>query len=180
MSLVVKNHLPMQEMQETSLSLDLWVGKIPLEKGMATHSSIRAWRIPWTEEPGGLQTMGSQRAGHDWQSKGRNLIGFLNELIIIINCLSRINVNYDNCYPCSWAGSSWERGLRTSWVMEPDLKCPGRGDPSMSGCCNQQKPRKGLEGSCPWPWVCSLGSGAHGAIVHSFICSQNRYLVSAQ
>ena len=37
----------------------------PLEKEMATHSSILAWRIPWTEEPGGLQSMGSQRAGHD-------------------------------------------------------------------------------------------------------------------
>ena len=37
----------------------------PLEKGMATHSSILAWRIPWTEEPGGLQSMGSQRVGHD-------------------------------------------------------------------------------------------------------------------
>ena len=33
---------------------------------MATHSSILAWRIPWTEEPGGLQSMGSQRVGHDW------------------------------------------------------------------------------------------------------------------
>ena len=37
----------------------------PLEKGMATHSSILAWRIPRTEEPGGLQSMGSQRIGHD-------------------------------------------------------------------------------------------------------------------
>ena len=37
----------------------------PLEKGMATHSSILAWRIAWTEEPGGLQSMGSQRVGHD-------------------------------------------------------------------------------------------------------------------
>ena len=37
----------------------------PLEKGMATHSSILAWRIPWTEEPGGLQSMGSQRVRHD-------------------------------------------------------------------------------------------------------------------
>ena len=36
-----------------------------LEKEMATHSSILAWRIPWTEEPGGLQSMGSQRVGHD-------------------------------------------------------------------------------------------------------------------
>ena len=37
----------------------------PLEKGMATHSSIFAWRIPWTEEPSGLQSMGSQRIGHN-------------------------------------------------------------------------------------------------------------------
>ena len=37
----------------------------PLEKGIATPSSILAWRIPWTEEPGGLQSMGSQRVGHD-------------------------------------------------------------------------------------------------------------------
>ena len=37
----------------------------PLEKGMATHSSMLAWRIPWTEEPGGLQSMGLQRVGHD-------------------------------------------------------------------------------------------------------------------
>ena len=36
----------------------------PLEKGMATHSSILAWRIPWTEEPGGLQSIGLQRVGH--------------------------------------------------------------------------------------------------------------------
>ena len=37
----------------------------PLEKGMATHSSILAWKIPWTEEPGGLQSMGSQRVRYD-------------------------------------------------------------------------------------------------------------------
>ena len=37
-----------------------------LEKEMATHSSILAWEIPWTEEPGGLQSMGSQRGGHDF------------------------------------------------------------------------------------------------------------------
>ena len=40
-----------------------WEG--PLEKGMATHSSLLAWRIPWTDEPGGLQSIGSQRVGHD-------------------------------------------------------------------------------------------------------------------
>ena len=42
-----------------------WVRKIPLEKEMATRSNILAWRIPWMEEPGGLQSTGSQRVGHD-------------------------------------------------------------------------------------------------------------------
>ena len=40
--------------------------RIPLEEVMATHSSILAWGIPWTEEPGGLQSIGSQGVGHDW------------------------------------------------------------------------------------------------------------------
>ena len=40
-----------------------------LEKGMATHSSILGWRILWTEEPGGLRSMGSQRVGHDWATE---------------------------------------------------------------------------------------------------------------
>ena len=40
-------------------------GEAPLEKGLTAHSSILAWRIPWTEEPGGLQSIGSQRVGHD-------------------------------------------------------------------------------------------------------------------
>ena len=48
---------------------ETWVRSLgwedPLEKEMATHSSILAWRIPWTEEPGGLQFMGSQRVGHN-------------------------------------------------------------------------------------------------------------------
>ena len=45
-----------------------------LEKGMATHSSILACRIPWTEEPGGLQYMGPQRAGHDWHHNAALLL----------------------------------------------------------------------------------------------------------
>ena len=53
----------MQEMQETWVPSQGW--EDPLEKGMATHSDILAWRIPQTEEPGGLQSMGSQRVGHD-------------------------------------------------------------------------------------------------------------------
>ena len=60
MAQMVKNLPAMQE---------IWVGSLdsedPLEKGMGTHSSILAWRIPWIEEPGGLQSTGSQRLRHD-------------------------------------------------------------------------------------------------------------------
>ena len=51
-------------MQETGVQSLGW--EDPLEKKMATHSSILAWEIPWTEEAGGLQSTGSQRVGHDW------------------------------------------------------------------------------------------------------------------
>ena len=57
---VVKNLLPLQETQVQSLGHE-----DPLEKEMATHSSILAWKIPWTEQPGGLQSMGLQRVAHD-------------------------------------------------------------------------------------------------------------------
>ena len=53
---MIKNSRAMQKMQVGSLG-----GEDPLEKEMATHASILAWRIPWTEEPDGLQSLGSQR-----------------------------------------------------------------------------------------------------------------------
>ena len=55
MAQILKNLPAMQE-------FSLWVGKIPLEKGMATHSSILAWRIPWTEELGRLQSIGHKES----------------------------------------------------------------------------------------------------------------------
>ena len=62
-SLVAQTVKNLPAMQET------WVWSLDwedlLKKGMATHSSILAWRIPWTEEPGGLQSMGSPRVRHD-------------------------------------------------------------------------------------------------------------------
>ena len=60
---MVKNPPAIQETQE------MWVGSLgqedPLEGDLVTHSSMLAWEIPWSEEPGGLQSMGSQRLGHD-------------------------------------------------------------------------------------------------------------------
>ena len=64
---MVKNLTAMQEMQEMQIqSLD-W--EDPLEKEILTHSSILAWRIPHTEEPGGLQSTGLQRVRHYWVTK---------------------------------------------------------------------------------------------------------------
>ena len=58
---IVKNLPAMQETQVQSLGQE-----DPLEKGMATHSSTLAWKIPWVEEPGRLQSMGWRRVGHDF------------------------------------------------------------------------------------------------------------------
>ena len=64
MAQTVKNLATMWDIQVRSLG---W--EDPLEEEMATHSSIFAWRIPLTEDPGGLQFIGSQRVGHDWATK---------------------------------------------------------------------------------------------------------------
>ena len=59
---MVKNPPSMQETQELGVQSTLW--EDPLEKEMATHSSVLAWEILWTEEPGRLQSLGSQRVRH--------------------------------------------------------------------------------------------------------------------
>ena len=79
-------HLPV--MQET------WVRSLgqedPLEKEVATHSSILAWRIPWTEESGGLQSTGSQRVGHDRASDLIYLFNYRGGTIFILTAISRV------------------------------------------------------------------------------------------
>ena len=65
---MVKNLPAMQKTQVQSLS---WEN--PLEKGIATHSNIFAWKSPWREEPGGLPYMGSQRAGHNKAQHGTSV-----------------------------------------------------------------------------------------------------------
>ena len=71
----------------------------PLEKGMATHSSILAWRILWTEEPGKLQSMGSQRLGHNWATKHSTAYSvYLTEDWIVLEKWWIRNA------PCTWEG----------------------------------------------------------------------------
>ena len=64
---VLKNLPALQETQETRVQFLGW--EDPLEEEMATHSSILAWKIPWTEEPGGLHCVGLHRVGHDWATE---------------------------------------------------------------------------------------------------------------
>ena len=81
----------------------------PLEKGMAAHSSTLAWRIPWTEEPGGLQSMGSQRIEHGWATH------FHFSLDPFLTCshpspflLSAVSLSSDfNLWPLAFHGCIW-------------------------------------------------------------------------
>ena len=69
---MVKNLPTIQETQVLSLDQE-----DALEKGMAVHSNILAWRIPWTEEPGKLQTMWSQRIRHNWDSNTTTILNIM-------------------------------------------------------------------------------------------------------
>ena len=91
-------HLP--AMQETWVQSLGW--EDPLEKGMATHSSILAWKIPWTEEPGRLQSAGAERVGHDWATNTHVLSGYLTWVILQFVVLCRCSVAKSRptlCYP---------------------------------------------------------------------------------
>ena len=55
----------------------------PLEKDMATHSSVLVWKIPWTEEPGGLQSVGSQRVGHALTFRSVSLVVFHYDIVLL-------------------------------------------------------------------------------------------------
>ena len=98
--LVQSEDLEAQMVKNPPATRETWVRSLgqedPLEKGMATHSSILAWRIPWTEESGGLQSMGSKRIEYDWSD---------------LACMQSIEfiVEWTNEYPSNicWRNSSY-------------------------------------------------------------------------
>ena len=116
---------------------EIWVWSLgqedPLEKGMATHPSILAWRIPWTEEPGGLPSRGLQRVGHDWvtnthttEDKSFSSTGRL-EFKPKTHHLSSNHLTSPNLRPSSmkWTGiiptiliecPAWARGCSEQWM----------------------------------------------------------------
>ena len=94
----------------------------PLEEGMATHSSILAWEIPWTEEPGGLQSMGSQRAGYDWATKHIHTHVYFYWSIVDLQCCTNL------CCTAKWLSNIdilfyilFHYGL--SWDIEYNSLC---------------------------------------------------------
>ena len=84
---------------------DPWVRKIPLERGMATHSRILAWRIPWTEEPGGLWSIGSQRVRHNWAS---------NSYLQLVLITASVEMTHGPCKSRAWTKQKAEI-LRSPW-----------------------------------------------------------------
>ena len=86
----------MQETQKTLVSSLGW--KYPLEKEMAAHSGILVWKIPWAEEPVGLQSMGSERVGHDWLSNWTELNWYINATFSICPTLSSCCVHKSILY----------------------------------------------------------------------------------
>ena len=91
-------HLP--AMRETWVQSPCW--EDPLEKGMDTHSSILVWRISWTEEPGGLQSMGLQRVGHDWVTDTFTILKYfkLNHKFLYLSLVDRKLLSFgDNMLP---------------------------------------------------------------------------------
>ena len=85
----VKSLSAMQDTQVWSLGRE-----DPLKKGMTAHSNILVWRIPWTEEPGGLQSMGSQRDGHDWHLHFHDSLVGLNRCVNVKENRSLFQIHF--------------------------------------------------------------------------------------
>ena len=88
-----------QQVKNLPAMWETWVRYLdwedPLEKGKAIHSSILIWRIPWTEEPGWLQFMGSQRVGHDWTTKQQQQL-IIYKIHIFSWCTKAKNIKLQN------------------------------------------------------------------------------------
>ena len=121
-SLVAQRVKRLPAMRET------WVRSLgwedALEKEMATHSSTLAWKILWTEEPGGLQFLGSQRVGHNWatsvfhfQPLGQTLVNCISSLWLLQYIVSL------SCH-CPWAGSAMLRASSTSQILGSEMEDP--------------------------------------------------------
>ena len=121
-----------QTVKRLPIMWETWVRSLswedPLEKEMAPHSSTFAWKIPWTEEPGRLQSMGSQRVGHDWATKLS--LSFLlyttTHTTIKINLKSERNQPYKLMYYKITSIWNFRKGKTTVPWADPLMNAEGR------------------------------------------------------
>ena len=101
--------------------LEPWVGEDPLEESKATHSSILTWRISWTEGPGGPQSTGSQRVGHEWRDLAQHTAMSLkaNSSTVLLICPSRDPGSTSRNPP--WQGSHAQAAFRELWVSQDKI-----------------------------------------------------------
>ena len=119
---MAKNLPAMQGTQVQSLGQE-----DPLDKRMATHSNILAWRIPWTEEPGGLQSMGSQRVGHDWATKTIKVLN-LSPKVYAVFILLNFGLFWNPCVNVYCVGVCMHINTHSvvSYSWWPPLRSPAR------------------------------------------------------
>ena len=164
-------------MQETWIWSLGW--KDPLEEAMATHSGILAWRSPWTEEPGRLQSMGSQRVGYDWATKHSTqlrisanaylwVVNFSSEMVLVILALAPYSFHPSpHCLPDAHCLSPWPFSqFRISFESQKErTNALLNGEPGDSVTIWQY--HWGLPMVCPWQfppmpslhnWIIGIGS----------------------
>ena len=88
-----------------------------VEKAVAPHSSTLAWKLPWTEEPGGLQSMGSLRVGHDWATS-LSLFTFM-PFLTLCGCEMASHYGFDLHFPKDWCGEGSGNPLQCSCLENP-------------------------------------------------------------
>ena len=138
---MVKNLPEMQETQVWSLGQE-----DPLEKGMATHSSILAWRVPWTEEPGGLQPVGSQRVRHNWATNNFTFIGSY-----IFQVVKWQKINSEQLKKKK-RKNLWATGSSSNSLIRHLERSPGGGhsNPQQYSCLENPNGQRSLVDCSPW------------------------------
>ena len=118
-SLVAQRLKCLPPMQETRVQPLGW--EDPLEKEMVTHSSILAWRIPWREMPGRLQSTGSQRVGQDWATSLTYFVILRTEVCQAPLSMGFSRQEYWSKWPCPPPGDLSNPVIKPAFLMSPEM-----------------------------------------------------------